>query len=356
MANKKKKDPYSPETIRRKRKFPVSNTVGLVFCLIVQAVLVLVAIFFQPTPQDRIDEYNVTVTPLSDGSLDITYDIPWTALDEDEPLTWVEIGMANESFTVYKDSLSKNIRMAEAYIDDGYCSTRIHFTDEYWGGDTLRFSFKVNQKKMMSYYDSDQVIFEFVPGWFNETPIESYTFKWWLGDGDSSNNAHYEQDGWGVWSGSLKCGGYETIRVFYLNDTFSGSYVPYKPFDGQGAHDGMRSQKISVTFMCGLIAIIPIIFEVMIIDSYVSYGRGRGFLRGYGYHMHVYGRVNPLYRTASNSYGSTGGHHYSHGRGGSSGCACACACACAGGGRAGCSQKDTYGKRHFRRAAKDERS
>lgn len=34
---------------------------------------------------------------------------------------------------------------------------------------------------------------------------------------------------------SLKCGGYETIRVFYLNDTFSGSYVPYKTFDGQDA-------------------------------------------------------------------------------------------------------------------------
>jgi Asp-tRNA(Asn)/Glu-tRNA(Gln) amidotransferase A subunit family amidase len=60
--------------------------------------------------------------------------------------------------------------------------------------------------------------------------------------------------------------------------------------------------------------------------------------------MHTYGRPNPHYIRARNAYNAT---HRSRG-GGSGGCACACACACAGGGRAGCSQKDTYRCSHWR--------
>ena len=90
-------------------------------------------------------------------------------------------------------------------------------------------------------------------------------------------------------------------------------------------------------FFMGLI----LLGEIMIIDGFVSYGRGRGFVRGYGYHVHTYGRVNPHYTSARDAHnsGSRGGAR------GGGGCACACACACAGGGRAGCSQKDTYDKK-----------
>ena len=79
--------------------------------------------------------------------------------------------------------------------------------------------------------------------------------------------------------------------------------------------------------------------EMYLVDSFVSYNRGRGFLRGYGHHVHVYGYHNPRYISARNRHNASSG-----GRGGFSGggCACACACACAGGGRAGCSQKDGY--------------
>ena len=77
--------------------------------------------------------------------------------------------------------------------------------------------------------------------------------------------------------------------------------------------------------------------ELFIVDSYVSYNRGRGFLRGYGHPLHVYGYSNPRYTEAQME--KSGGSH----RGGTyRGGGCACACACAGGGRAGCSQKDTY--------------
>lgn len=343
MANKKNKDPYSPENVRRKRKFPVLNTVLIALCLIGQLFLVFVAVIYQPEPQDRIDEYNVTVTPLSDGSLDITYDILWTALDETEPLTWVEIGMANKNFWIYETGQSENIYSVEKYVEDGYCSARVYFQRKYYGGDTLRFSIKVNQKRMLCYHNADEVVYEFVPGWFNETPVDSYTFKWLLGDGECYNNAHYVDGDYGVWEGSFECGGYDIMKVFYSSDTFSGNTVPYAEFDDSDAYDALQGDKNAVVFLCVAGIIVLLVFEVIIVDSYVSYGRGRGFIRGYGYHMHVYGRVNPHYRTARDA------HTSSRGGGGGGGCACACACACAGGGRAGCSQKDTYGKRYFKR-------
>lgn len=347
MASKKKKDPYSPETVRKKREFPVLNTVLIILCVIGQLLLVFLAVWYQPEPLDKIDEYNVTVTPLSDGSLDITYDILWTALDETEPLTWVEIGMANRDFSIYSEGQSGNIDYVEKFVEDGYCSARVYFQRQYYGGDTLRFSFKVNQKKLMCYHNSDEVIYEFVPGWFNETPVESYTFKWLLGDGMCDNNAHYLDGGFGVWEGSLECGDYEMMRVFYSNGTFSGNTVPYLEFDDGGAYNSLQGDKTAVIFICVLGMILLLVFEVIIVDSYVSYGRGRGFIRGYGYHMHVYGRVNPHYRTARDSHISSRG-----GGIGGGGCACACACACAGGGRAGCSLKDTYGRRYFKRDEK----
>ena len=60
----------------------------------------------------------------------------------------------------------------------------------------------------------------------------------------------------------------------------------------------------------------------------------------HGYYIHTYGRSNPHYIRARDRYNAT--HSRSSGGRSGGGCACACACACAGGGRAGCSQKDTY--------------
>lgn len=94
---------------------------------------------------------------------------------------------------------------------------------------------------------------------------------------------------------------------------------------------------MAVAVVCCIGAALLSIAEVYIVDCYVSYGRGRGFLTGHGYHVHAYGRSNPHYIRARDKYNATHSRSGGGGRG--------CACACAGGGRAGCSQKDTYGKR-----------
>lgn len=309
------------------RRFPVGYTIVLLVLIALQIGLIFFGIRYQPQPQDLIHEYHVTVQPRTDGSVDITYELLWQALDASEPLTWVDIGMANKNFSIYGDSLSANIQACEKYTDADYVSVRVAFRKSYVGGETVRFFFTVNQKDLLC-RDDQGYFYEFVPGWFNEIQVKKYTFTWRMENGNDI-----------VRQGELDYGEYDTLFVRYDTDAFAGcDTVKYRPFNGGDAHDGMRENKNGVMFLCIFLAAVLIIGEIIIIDCYVSYGRGRGFLREYGTHVHVHGRTNPVYVRARAR------HHASSGSGGrSGGCACACACACAGGGRAGCSQKETYG-------------
>ncbi len=335
---KKDKNNYSEEYVKQHRTFPVAKTVWLIVIVIAQIGLIALAVFFKPEPQDVIKEYNVTVEPRKDGMLEIEYSFLWEAVDESEPLTWVEIGMANQHFTVDESSLSDNIVRYEKNVDGGYITLRLDFVREYVDGDVFSFSFKVTQDNMLC-ATTGGYFYEFVPGWFNATPVERYDFRWKLSDGClSADNASIE-DGYYLWSGSLECGEYERMYVSYAPEAFAGmKTVKHVPFDGEGASNDLKDDKIGVVVLSCFVIGVLILVEVYIIDSYVSYNRGRGFLTGYGYRIHVYGRTNPHYRRASQAHSSSG----RGGRGGGGGCACACACACAGGGRAGCSQKDTY--------------
>ena len=175
--------------------------------------------------------------------------------------------------------------------------------------------------------------YEFVPGWFNAIQVKQYDFIWLI-----NGAKDYTQQG------SLDYGEYCTMTVQYGMNDFSGcETVQYRPFNDEGAYNELQGEKVLAAALFCIFAALLVIAEVYIIDCYVSYSRGRGFLSGYGYYVHTYGRSNQHYVRAKNRYSA---RYHSHsgsrsgGRGG--GCACACACACAGGGRAGCSQKDTY--------------
>lgn len=320
---------YEEEYIKSNRRFPTEDTILLVIIIAVQICLVIFGLSYQPKPQDVIHQYNVTVDPQEDGTLDIEYHLVWEALDESEELTWVEIGMPNDRYSVYADSISSNISSYSKYSDEGYISLRLDFEKAYLGGDVIEFSFKVNQRDMLCKNESGY-FYEFVPGWFNAIQVEQYEFKW-LMDGSEDY----------VQKGSLDYGEYSKMTVQYGMDDFSGCRtVKYYPFEDDGAYNELNEDKTVMLVMCCLFAALLIVAEVYIIDCYVSYSRGRGFLTGHGYHVHTYGRSNPHYIRARNKYNAA---HAGRSGGGRGGCACACACACAGGGRAGCSQKDTYG-------------
>lgn len=332
----KKVDKFSEEYIKKERTFPTKNTVILVILVAVQIIILIYAINYKPALQDLIKEYDITVTANEDGTLDAEYRFLWQAIDPSEELTWVEIGMPNPTFKVDGYSFSGNVAKYTRIIDEGYTALQIDFKKGYKGGETVEFYFKVNFDNMLC-QNGDKVMYDFIPGWFNRIPVEKYTFKWKQDDRIISSNAGKTLDGSLVWTGSLDCGEYvHMILGFDPEKAKDLSTVLFQKFDDEGAYNELEEERFGTVGIAIFACIVIAVAELFIIDSYVSYVRGRGFLSGYGHPVHTYGRSNPAYIREYNDHRASSGG----GRGG--GCACACACACAGGGRAGCSQKDTY--------------
>lgn len=341
----KDKNNYSPEVVKKRRVLPKKNIALLILLLAIQITGVVLASLYEPKPIDVIEEYNVTVDiDETSGYMTIEYDILWRALSESESLEWVDIGLANEYCTLLTDSLSDSVAGAEIYTDEDYVAARLYFKESYLAGETVRFKFTVEQREMLV-DGGDGYFYELVPGWFNEIPVEHYRFSWEY-DSDITyigGDPELVEDRY-VWEGSLEPGGYVPLRVEYDYRVFGEGVdtVGYEPFDGDGAYNSLEGDKYAVWAVAALVIILVGIGEVYIIDSFVSYGRGRGFIREYGHPIHAYGAVNPAYRAAMLTASANQSLGAGIGRGGMGGhsCACACACACAGGGRAGCSQKD----------------
>ncbi len=329
---------YDEEYIKANRTFPVWKSVLLVVILIGQITMITAACLYKPKPQDVIHEYEVTVHTLPDGTLDIEYHLVWEALDPDEDLTWIEIGMANESYSVYPHSVSGPIDEYYQKDDDGWVYLKLYLDRPYKAGEVLELSFTVNQRDMLC-KDGSGYFYEFVPCWFNATQVKRYAFRWMEHTPiQSAENARYQDDGY-IWTGSLDYGEYVPMKVRYGADAFNDCAIThYQEFDDSGAYNSLQEDKGGVIALAVFAAAFLIIIQVCLIDSVVSYYRGRGFMSGYGYHVHVYGRSNPYYHREAEKHAAKSGRS----GGGRGGCACACACACAGGGRAGCSQKDTF--------------
>ena len=338
MASKKKNfvDKFSDEYIRKHRKFPTLNAILFVLLMMLQISLLVGAFLYDPQPQDVIKEYEITVEPRENGTLDITYRFVWQAMDTSEELTWIEIGLPNQFFTINSNSLSDTIAYADPYVEEDYVAVRLDLKRAYRGGETLEFSFRINQQNMLC-QDDEGYFYELIPGWFNGTPVEHYTFRWKTSDGLLSANTDAERFGYRVWEGKMDCGTYVPMQVRYSADAFENARtMEYQPFDAEGVTNDLRDSKIGMIVVAVIVVLLLVIAEVYLADSFVSYDRGRGFLTGYGHRIHLYGRVNPHYSDEKRRHAGSGGSF----RGG--GCACACACACAGGGRAGCSQKDGF--------------
>ena len=85
--------------------------------------LLLIPNFSMAKDLDQINEYNITIDPRNNGSLDIFYNIKWQVLDSDTegPLEWVKVGIPNSSVDSIK-AKSSNIKSAKYYKDNGVYS------------------------------------------------------------------------------------------------------------------------------------------------------------------------------------------------------------------------------------------
>ena len=334
--------------------------------IILVVILLALALFFaiscSSSDLDRIQNYIITAVPQKDGSVNLIYELTWEVLDTESegPLTEVQIGLPNSN--VYElTPLTSNIDTVEQY-NSTYA--KIKFKQAYYEGDVITFKFKINQLDM-HIHNYDNYTYKFTPGWFEDIEVENIKVLWKTNKATSANT-DVKENGYFVWTDSLRKNEKLETEIIYPEDAFNWDLASQKSsklnssynyeldgFTQPGEFDGFAFLQSSFsnnsttndsTFSIRTIFIVLIIVVILsIVLAFVSpdnYYRHRGFGGYSGSRYHDY--------DCDCDYDHHHHHHSSYrSRSSSSSCACvnkcACACACAGGGRAGCSKKDFYG-------------
>lgn len=273
---------------------------------------------------DRIENYVVTVDPrMTDGTLDITYEITWRVLDSTSqgPLEWVQIGTANSYFD-NPQALTSNIKKIKKYSGT---YVKIDFKKKYYAGESVTFKYKLHQSDMHILV-GDTCTYSFTPAWFTDAKVDNMTVRW-NKDRVKSSNSKITEDNYLVWNKTNMSKGEKLMITAEYDKTAFSSLKTYDYV----ANDNSNGL-IGVIIVFVIMFSIPLIIVLLGNRGNNSYYSHSGFYSGgyYGSRRH---------RT-----------HYRHSHSRSScvrsSCACArssCACACAGSGRAGCSKKDFYG-------------
>lgn len=280
----------------------------LLILLFIFVIMLIINTKCYATDLDEIVNYEVIVEPrMSDGTLDITYEITWKVLDSttEGPLEWVQIGTPNANFDT-PTALTKNIKGIAKY-NGSY--VKIIFDKKYYAGEQVTFKYKIHQSYMYK-ISWGKCKYSFTPAWFTDAKVDSLTVKW-NKDAVKSSNSNIKEDNYLVWHKTNMAKG-EKIKVDVKYDKSAFGYLnEYKQSKNVTNNTGNLRPLISL-----IILIISIVFPIIRGGCY--YGH-RGFYGGY----HRGGCVSSCACASS--------------------CASSCACACAGSGRAGCSKKDFYG-------------
>lgn len=122
---------------------------------------------------DYIDRYDVTAAPnVDDGSLTITVDLTWTALEELPYGQELKIGVPNGSVRD-EEALTDNIERLS--FDNSYMY--VYLDRAYRQGETFTFSYRWVQEYMYT-LSGNTVTFDYTPGWFDEARVGEMTLKW----------------------------------------------------------------------------------------------------------------------------------------------------------------------------------
>lgn len=273
---------------------------------------------YAATDLDEIMNFTVTVDPrMTDGTLDITYDITWKVLDSTTqgPLSWVQIGTPNQNFDT-ATALTENITSISKY-NGSY--VRLDFDREYYAGEQINFKYVIHQAYMYELKDNT-VLYEFTPAWFTDAEVRKLTIRWNASDVTKSDNTSTDGN-YLVWQKSnLSKGEKLSTSIEYDESSFTA-------LDATKQKSNSKSSANIGTAFAGFGVILIIVIFIIICSMF----GGGGY---YGHRGFFYG-------------GFWGGRRFgggcAHSSCAHSSCAHSCACACAGSGRAGCSKKDFYG-------------
>jgi hypothetical protein len=138
----------------------------LLFVTIAILFLLIPAQLLADTGTYKIDNYTVTLTPQSDGSVDISYYQQWTVLSGNIP--WVTVGLPNTSYTIISSGDNvNNIRDDSGSDWDG---VYIGLDRTYYANQSFTILFTVNDRGLLTESTGSWGI-NFTPGWYDNAFI-----------------------------------------------------------------------------------------------------------------------------------------------------------------------------------------
>jgi len=284
--------------------------------LMISALCLFSTVALAAEPLDRIHEYVITVTPQADGTLFIDYYIKWEVLNDkrEGPLTYVKIGVPNSDHRI--NSFGDNVEKATS-LTSGGAWVRLDFKEKHYAGDIVEIRFSIWQNKLIERAEDGMLVYNFVAGWFDDTPIVNQKILWQKTNVSSATNTKTDGN-YLVWQVANPALGEKLFAsVIYHETAFQTTEDSFK-----AESHGLSSGAI-IAIILGAIVLIIIIVAVI---AYINDGYDGG--NGYGGGRHsstVF--ISSRSSCARSSCASSCASH------------CACACACAGGGRVGCTRK-----------------
>jgi hypothetical protein len=146
-------------------------------------VLLIAAIFFitltlLPVPAYadtgtyEILNYTVELTPLTDGSVNMTYYQEWLCTGGHIP--WVTVGTANSNFDII--SYEDNVESATKQSSDGWYGVYLTLDKNYTSGETFTVSFSIIQRNLLERLtDEGKWRIDFTPGWYDNAVTDNLT-------------------------------------------------------------------------------------------------------------------------------------------------------------------------------------
>lgn len=331
---------------------------------------------------DYIDRYAITAQPnVDDGSIRITVELTWTALEELPYGQELKIGIPNGSL---RDETALTDNIEQLAYDNSYMY--VYLDRGYDDGETFSFAYSWVQEYMYTLGDDGSVSYDYTPGWFDEAKMGEMTLTWYdpegvagtvtIEDDRSGASAVFEDGAAQATQTDLGYGDTMHLTAVYpqwpvaLDSQYSaGNYQNGDYFDDDFYYTDYvddYEDTVAEAFISLVVFVLVFIVIVWAVSSSRRSYRG-GFGTRYVFVNHLWYPAGPDGRPRPGSVGvkhrprppkpprdsgfgggSRGGGFGGGGFGGgghcacASSCACACACACAGGGRAGCSAKNIY--------------
>jgi hypothetical protein len=125
---------------------------------------------------DEIENFTITVDVNEDASLQMTYHIDWTVLDDSiGELEWIDLGVPNqyhENITPLTDTISD--------IDDYGDSLSIYLDRGYGEGETVTVEFSMTQDHMyqIDKWVEGETVYTFTPAWFDGIDVDELVIRW----------------------------------------------------------------------------------------------------------------------------------------------------------------------------------